>query len=113
MPPGAFDFFVLRFAASTDGKGWILVLVVVTHSRPPRVVVAPGWEDGLKATDREYLNELIDDWLATPPENTEPLLEELRELSLGPLRTILAGSTTPEEIENLVERVLLGQFEAN
>jgi hypothetical protein len=64
-------------------------VLVISRASGIEVHTEQRWQEGLSAQDCEYLSELIRDWEQTT--DTDTLLRELEELSIGPLRTIDSG----------------------
>jgi hypothetical protein len=85
------------------------VFVFVSQDRASlELFIRPQWDDGMEAEHRDYLIELMKDWSKTPSEGIPSLLEQLSELSIGPLRTIESGILDQKERDRLISHVLSG-----
>ena len=61
------------------------------------------WEPGLDADEREYLRELMEDWRGGSGERVAAILDELAELSVGPLRAVESGWADAGKLMRLME----------
>jgi len=78
--------FVRLCYLSDDPAANIPLLVIEKDSRL-QVVIRNGWDCDLSSSDREYLSELISDWHSASGDEIHAILDQLSELSVGPLRT--------------------------
>lgn len=81
---------------SDDGKGE-LTLFLFHQPAGIEISVRPDWQSQVSNSARAYLGELMEDWRDTPPEETSLLMQELAELSTGPLRCVDSGEVAMEE----------------
>lgn len=87
---------------SAEGIPW--VVVAVDPWNPQGAVLIHVIEESnswIEVQDRDYLDELLVDWRITLNKDATDLLEFLRGLSIGPLRTSASGQCTKEELGNL------------
>ncbi|HZU10645.1 MAG TPA: hypothetical protein VFA02_12150 [Pseudacidobacterium sp.] len=64
-----------------------------------RIIRPVEWPDGITLRHREYLDGLIEDWSQTPPSQLSLLLDQLSELSTGPLRSAGHGQCASGQID--------------
>jgi hypothetical protein len=64
-----------------------------------RIIRPAEWPDWVTLQHREYLAGLIDDWNQTPPSQLSLLLDQLSELSTGPLRSAGSGPCACGQID--------------
>ena len=69
------------------------------------VYLRPGWQTGLTQEDCDYLNGLTEDWMKLPTTESQALLCQLAELSIGPLRVVEAGKVEAKQRQDLIARV--------
>jgi len=76
---------VLEYISCPGAAEGIPILVVSLDRTQGRLrIFAPQpWPEFVVSDDREYLDDLIDDWNSRPPEQLSLLMEQLSELSLG------------------------------
>jgi hypothetical protein len=67
-----------------------------------RIVRPEEWPDWLSLQHRGYLTELMDDWNHTPLSELPLLLDQLAELSIGPLRSAGHGQCTSKQIDAIM-----------
>ena len=89
--------FVELTYRSDDGKTE-LSLFIFHKLSGIEVSIQPDWRSRLTDSARSYLEGLMDDWRKTPPEETSLLMEEMVELSTGPLRCVGSGEVTTERM---------------
>lgn len=103
-------FVLLQYSPDSvfgqDSGLWILVL---QEGSQLAVYQRNNWENGLTDEARHYLSDLITYWREAPPDAVSPILEELGELSVGPLQAIESGVLEDERRIALKARVLAGQ----
>jgi hypothetical protein len=105
--PSLHPYVLLNFSSNSEVGGKFLPVAVVFHQHTiPIIMIRHNWQVTLDAEDREYLIELLDDWVKTPPERVLALLRQLECLSAGPIRATVSGTATAEGLENLMYAVL-------
>jgi len=110
MNPQPLSFVYLRFSPrSAAGPESGIPLLVALKDATLEVFIRSGWEDGVAAEDREYLEELMSDWRKLSAGAIPGLLEQLAELSVGPLRAIESGILDARKRTQLLEQVHSGQ----
>lgn len=108
------DQQLLRFVrlsyASGPGKETPRKIPVLVFEQDEKlhVVIRSGWEEGISALDREYLSELMADWRCLASGDIAATLDQLAELSIGPLRATSSGVMKPSQIASLSRRVEAG-----
>lgn len=78
-------------------------IVMSTGGGGLKVYAEERWESGLGAGEREYLSELMKDWRGARGERAAAILDELAELSVGPLRRVEAGVADAAQLARLME----------
>lgn len=78
-----------------------------------RVAISPDWGHGLLPLDREYLTELMLDWSRLGPDEIIATLEQLKELSIGPLRVIQSGIADRKRLSVMMQRLETCSFVAS
>lgn len=116
MAPALHPYVLLNFLPLSEAADKPVPLAVVLHQNTvPIIIIRHDWQVSLNAEDRDYLSELMDDWMKTPPERVLALFRQLEYLSAGPIRATVSGMATAEGLENLMYAVLthagvLGQW---
>ena len=87
----ALRYVLLRFSPPDSRQIHASIPLVVLQESQSRLqtYIQAGWDQHLRRTDREYLLELIADWHNAT--NIPGLLDELSELSIGPLVSVESG----------------------
>lgn len=89
-------------------RGIPWVVVAAEAAKPQHRVLIHEAENcwsQVDADDREYLEALLADWRETANQHGDELLGPLSGLSIGPIRTQLAGYCTREELDILVRKL--------
>ena len=98
-------FVLLRYISGKAGHGQgRALLLLMEDGGGLRIYTEKQWESGLDAGEREYLRELMKDWRGAGADRVPGLLDELAELTVGPLRTVESGWADAEKLARLVER---------
>ncbi len=95
-------YVLLRYNSGQDDHGAALVLLV-EEGGELKIYTEEQWEAGLDESGREYLRELMKDWRGARGERVAAILEELAELSIGPLRTVESGVADTGKLMRLME----------
>ena len=107
MAPALHPYVLLNFLPLSEAADKLVPLAVVFHQNTvPIIIIRHNWQVSLDAKDREYLSELMDDWMKTPSERVLILFRQLECLSVGPIRATVSGITTAEGLEHLMYAVL-------
>jgi hypothetical protein len=69
------------------------------------VAIRRGWETAVDAEDREYLTGLMADWSGAVADEIPDLLQQLAELSIGPLQAVESGSMDSKRRDMLLDQV--------
>jgi hypothetical protein len=69
-------------------------------------MIRHNWQVSLDVKDREYLSEIMNSWMRTPPERVLVLFWQLECLSAGSIGATVSGIATAEGLENLMYAVL-------
>ncbi|MGC8549405.1 MAG: hypothetical protein ACP5M4_06870 [Acidobacteriaceae bacterium] len=103
-PRGRQRYVLLRYMPGESGRGQRSALVLLTEDGGELKIFAEGrWESGLDAGEREYLRELMKDWRGARGDRVDAVLDELAELSVGPLRMVEAGVADAGTLARLME----------
>lgn len=106
MQPGTHRFVLLRFGPEQEERPQAAIpLLIVQTGGKLSVHIEPQWESGFDRNDREYLSGLLDDWSDASEKEIPAILDQLSELSIGPLRAVESGVADSERL-----RTLLRQF---
>jgi len=88
-----YQYAVLAYAASSQGE--IAFAVVCTPLRSNlqagAIFVREGWVTNVTETHREYLEEMLREWIVRIKDLGDPMFAQVNELSTGPLRTLETG----------------------
>lgn len=96
----------MAFATQERGIPWVLVAVEAANSDGKVLIFEmENWRSRLDASDREYLDALLDDWRLTTNHNGDALLDSLGDLAIGPIRTQLTGHCTREQLDVLTQNL--------
>lgn len=107
MAPALHPYVLLNFSSNSEVACKSLPLAVVFRQNTvPIIIIRHNWQVSLDAKDRDYLSELLDDWMRTPPERVLALFRELECLSAGPITTTAFGIATAESLDQLMYAVL-------
>lgn len=99
-------FVLLRFVGSENGIARpSTLLAAIQNGHGLTIEISPGWRSGLEATDAEYLGDLLAEWAEKPLDEIPALLEQLSELSIGPLGVVEAGIADEQKVKHLLEQV--------
>ena len=72
------------------------------------IVVPFAWQSGVATGDREYLEELMTDWQGMAADEIPGLLQQLSELSIGPLRAVESGVLDSRKRDRLLGHIRSG-----
>jgi hypothetical protein len=97
-------FVLLRYFSLKAGLGQGTDVLLVAAGDELRIYTEKQWESDLDAGEREYLRELMKDWRGAGADRVGAILDELAELSVGPLRAVESGVADAEKLSLLVER---------
>lgn len=88
--------------AQSEGVPW--AVVAVDHESPDdRILIheVQGCSTWIADYDRDYLDAILLDWRMTINRNGPALLDSLKDLAIGPLRTRRFGVVPEEELGNI------------
>ena len=112
MTHAPLSYVFLKYVPTSYEESKQRVFVLVNQDRGSlELFVRPGWEMGMEAEDRDYFAELMKDWSETPSEEIPSLLEQLAELSIGPLQAIESGNLDKKRRQRLINHVHSGRLE--
>jgi hypothetical protein len=94
-------FVLLRYISGQAGQAALVLLV--EDGGGLKIHTEERWEPGLDADEREYLRELMKDWRGARGDRVAAILDELGELSVGPLRAVESGMADTEKLARLME----------
>jgi hypothetical protein len=105
--PSLHPYVLLNFSFNSEvGCKFLPVAVVFHKNTVPIIMIRHNWQVSLDAENREYLSEVLDNWMKTPPERVLALFRQLESLSTGPIRVTVSGIATAEGLEHLMYAVL-------
>lgn len=71
------------------------------------------WPDQISEEHREYMDALVEGWEQTSPSRISLLLEQISQLSIGPLRVAESGYCSPEELQSMASGFLATNLRIN
>ncbi|HTW46898.1 MAG TPA: hypothetical protein VMD92_03055 [Acidobacteriaceae bacterium] len=101
-----YRFALLIFQPRNAGENFSFPILILERNNFVEVHVASNWEQKCDSEDREYLAELMEDWKRVPPGETSLLIEQLSELSIGPLLATKSGTSDEAHVSALRDLVL-------
>lgn len=78
---------------------------VIGDDQGLHVAIRPGWDRGLPASDREYLSALMADWNNVAVGEVDSTLDQLSEVSIGPLRAVESGILDESRRGDLIRKI--------
>ena len=97
-------YVVVRYISGEAGQEQRTeLLLLVEDGGTLKIHIKEGWESGFEPAEREYLRELMKDWRDASGDRVDAVLDELAELSVGPLRTVEAGVADAGKLARLME----------
>ena len=102
--PGRQRYVLLGYISGQESDGRGAALLLMEDGGELRVYADKRWECGLDVDEREYVRELLKDWREAGAERVGAILDELAELSVGPLRAVESGWADAERLAQMVER---------
>jgi len=97
---------LLGYAASTEDQPTKPCLAVARNGNTGEILISVDSSslERLPASDREYLAELLKDWKGRRGQDANFLLQQLPELSIGPLRFISSRSCSVEAVGDVLRQ---------
>lgn len=105
MQHGQRRYVLLRFAPDRKGRSDTAIpLLLVQSAGKLNIHLVSQWESRVDPKDREYLTGLLDDWRAASAKAIPAILDQLSELSIGPLQAVESGIADPERLRTLLQQ---------
>lgn len=106
MSSGQHRFVFLHFVSGSDeGFREPIPLLIVHGNGKLQIHIAANWESRLNKMDRDYLDGLQNDWRNASTKEIPAILDQLAELSVGPLRTVEAGTAGADMLNELLQQL--------